>query len=538
MRVVGDDLQNWGRQVLTLMNSTELSVRSMSVDFIVSLLGGVYNEIGSVDVVSLAFMTVLPEVAAREIALYHLSGLTETMDDVEVTLWPIRRAFADVEETNPDDDDRVDRQLVPSITTLCRTGQAILDGVLVELRLKGFNSADLLKKQASQSAATTSSKGCCQLNKTLFDADEESVLEAASFFFPETSMPQKVRWLLTLRDLHISKSQWAEAAETLILAANTMIDSLPHLSETWRPWQFDLWNNFKSSPWLASIGLPNELQALGNETVAEFSSSFLEPTGLTHASTNRISIEKVSTTLSSIVDQAFLAFDQECGSQDMAYDHFESLLNKLSPMIANNNRNFRSQDVTFLRHVRGSICAKLARLDKDSNKVGHRIGPQKYVRVILRGTKPIRFKESTTIPTYLEWNSPSICRVPVSDLSKAKQAMSKSPMKSEDECICSVFAEKYISALKAAGDIVSVILRIGDTSDISDGDPNTFLDIAVVQMKQQSRSSVGKSRKFVLKNSSTGVVSFGITEFNVAHKFPHALSRQRSLTNSVVAGRI
>jgi hypothetical protein len=123
IRVVGNDLQNWGRVIVTLMNSTELSVRSMAVDFIVSLLGGVYTEIGNVDDIFLVFLTVLPEVSAREIALYSLSGLTKTIDDVEVTLWPMRRAFADIEETDSEDDDRIDAQLVPLLVSFCRTGQ-------------------------------------------------------------------------------------------------------------------------------------------------------------------------------------------------------------------------------------------------------------------------------------------------------------------------------------------------------------------------------------------------------------------------------
>ena len=35
-----------------------------------------------------------------------------------------------------------------------------------------------------------------------------------------------------------------------------------------------------------------------------------------------------------------------------------------------------------------------------------------YVRLVLSGTKPKRFQESTTLPTFLDWNTPCICRVP------------------------------------------------------------------------------------------------------------------------------
>ena len=531
MRVVGDGLQHWSRVVLTLMNSTELSVRSMAVDFTVSLLGAVYNDRGSVDDIALVFLTVLPEVAAREIALFNLSGLTKTMDDVEVTLWPIRRAFADIEETSPDDDERVDPQLMPIILTICRTGQAILDSVLVELRLKGFDSYSLLKTMSSLSRNKTSTKDDCL--KTLFDADEESVLEAASFFSTETGMPQKIRWLLTLRDLHISKSQWAEAAEALILSANSIIDSMAHITDIWRPWTFNLWKDYRKAPWLSNIGLSTEHS--GNEFVMEFAESFLEPPGLVQVSTNRFSIETMCSTLSSIVDQAFLSFNQEDGLQDLAYLHFETLLNRISLIITNQDRKLRSNDIALLRRVRGNICTKLARCDKDSNvQSSTSIAHQKYVRIVLRGNKPIRFKESTTIPTYFEWNMPSICRVPISEVSKARKVAESSPMKSEDECVCTVFAEKYMSALKEAGGISSAILRIGATEDIAADDPTTFLDIDIVQMKQQSRSEM-KSRKFYLRNDTNAVVSFGTTEYTVAHKFPHVLSRQRSIANDIVS---
>ena len=131
---------------------------------------------------------------------------------------------------------------------------------------------------------------------------------------------------------------------------------------------------------------------------------------------------------------------------------------------------------------------------------------------------------STTIPTYLEWNMPSICRVPLPVLSKAKQMMPNNPMKSEDECICSAFSEKYVLALRDSGAASSIMLRIGETDEVLEEDPNTYLDITIVQMKQPPRFG-GKSRKFLRKISGT-------TEF-VAHRCPHVLSRQRSLVNEV-----
>ena len=40
-----------------------------------------------------------------------------------------------------------------------------------------------------------------------FDADEESLFEAASFFMPETSPIQRLRWLDTLKCLHEDNGQ-------------------------------------------------------------------------------------------------------------------------------------------------------------------------------------------------------------------------------------------------------------------------------------------------------------------------------------------
>ena len=51
--VVGDSLQHWIRVILTLMNSISLSVRSISVDFVISLLGETYKGKGNIDEVSI-----------------------------------------------------------------------------------------------------------------------------------------------------------------------------------------------------------------------------------------------------------------------------------------------------------------------------------------------------------------------------------------------------------------------------------------------------------------------------------------------------
>jgi hypothetical protein len=137
LEIAGGSLQHWIRVILSLMNSVALSVRSISVDFVVSLLGSAFDLLGNIDELALIFATLLPEVVAREIALNSVSGHVKNLEDVEKAVWPIRRSFADVEDTNPLDDDRVDPQLAPVLSVFCRACQAVIDGVLIEMRLQG-----------------------------------------------------------------------------------------------------------------------------------------------------------------------------------------------------------------------------------------------------------------------------------------------------------------------------------------------------------------------------------------------------------------
>jgi len=133
---------------------TECRAASMPVSlFSFSLLCGIYEDFGGIDSVSLCFLSIMPEVVAREIALFSVSGQIESMENVESSLWPLRRALADVEETNPFDDEWVNPQLLPSLTTLCRTAQAIIDGVLVEIRLRCSSNLDLDEISRAQRVA-------------------------------------------------------------------------------------------------------------------------------------------------------------------------------------------------------------------------------------------------------------------------------------------------------------------------------------------------------------------------------------------------
>lgn len=516
------------------MNSKELSIRSMAVDFLVSLLAGAYQEFGSIDQISLPLLTVLPEVVAREIALCSVGGLIESIDNAETSLWPLRRALADVEETNPLDDDRVDPQMLPSLTTLCRTGQAIIDCVLVEIRLRCSSELDIGKISKAQRSAPLVT-GFRQVKdlpvNAVFDADEESVLEAASFFSHETSMLQKLRWLLTLRDLHVAKGQWAEVAQVMVLCAESLLKSLDHLQTHWQPSPFVLWNDHQRSPWISTVGVPGSQKA--NDSVIDFAHAFLEPNimiQLRGPATPKypLSVEGVCSTLTSVIDQIEFAFTEEGGMEELACSQMEELLNMVTNTISDESKVNRSKAIAALRRVRASICSKLAKFSEVGSGLARDVdrGAQIYIRIVLQGNKPCRFQESTAIPTSFEWNVPSICRVSKLTLVGAARMKQQDPTSSWEECICRSFAWPLIEALRHGDAKRAIVLVTGGSNELAStvDETKTVISASVIQKKGNY-----KSRRFFVRHSKNTV-----TEYTVAHRFPHWLSKQRSLITSEI----
>lgn len=520
-----------------MMNSTELSVRSMAVDFLVSLLAGVFHEFGSIDQISLVFLTVLPEIAAREIALCSVSGLITSMENVEASLWPLRRALADVEETNPLEDDRIDPQLLPSLTTLCRTGQAIIDSVLVEIRLRYSSElklGEISKAQFSAPLVTGYRQVIGLPAYAVFDADEESVLEAASFFSHESSLPQKLRWLLTLRDVHVAKGQWAEVAQVLILCAECLLKSLDHLQTCWQPSRFDLWNDYHQSPWISEVGLQCSHESQGNTVVMDFAHSFLEPNIIIQergpmTPKYLLTGESICSTLTSVIDQIEFAYAEEGGLEDLACSQMEQLLTMVTSIISDESKGHPAKSSAALRRARASICSKLAQfsdvgisLERERDR-----GAQIYIRIVLYGNKPCRFQESTAIPTSFEWGMPSICRVSKRTLVGAARMKQADPANSWEECICRTYARPLIEALRNVDRERAIVLVTGgahhETAGMTADETKTYISVAVIQKKGT------KSRRFFVRNSRNYV-----TEYTVAHRFPHCSSRQRSLITSVI----
>lgn len=453
----GASMQHWLRIMLTLMNSTSLSVRSVAVDFMVSLLGATYNAKGNIDEIGIMLATVLPEVVAREIALYSVNGLIRSIEDVERAAWPLRRALADIEEANPLDDDRVDPFLSPLLSTLCRACQAIIDGVLIELRLTGRECTIVGSKVQMRD-------GDCYI----FDADEESLYEAASFFVPETAPLQKLRWLFTLTRLHEAKGQWVEAAETLILCARTASDSIPHINSVWRPSRFVLWYDSRRSLWLSTVGKDMGRPDRGHEQVMQFADVFLEPPSLVQEVPSKSqssklplpSIQEMCNILTYATKQAVSNYLKEVGMEELASSRLEVLLQTV--MLVTDDHNMKSfsnpkkntvaarkrtaDEIAALRRSSAVLNGELTKLAEsfvsDTGSSPRKSSPkddfrrrQYYVRVILSGKKPHRFLESTTIPTFLEWNNPCICRVPQRVIESVVASGARDPARMEERIV-------------------------------------------------------------------------------------------------------
>jgi hypothetical protein len=589
------------------MNSTSLAVRSISVDFMLSLLGSAFDLLGNVDDILLTFMTILPEVVGREIGLYSVDGHVNSAEDLERSIWPMRRSFADLEDANPLDDDRIDPELSPILKHVCRASQAVLDGVLVELRLK----KDKCKVVGTQIRPAPK-------ESVAFDADEESLVEAANFFLPETGPLQRIRWLRTLKSLHESKGQWLEAAEALMDCANTISDAIPHLDNIWRPSTFQLWSDARRSTWIETIGQELGHPDRGNAgkqafscchhlfspiipysfvltwcfhpplAVMAFSNELLEPSSLMdpkNGSTREKTIQKptmaaMCTMLTTVTKEAVQLYLREGGMEELAYSRLESLLKILMGVVGDqgslrmeNRRHGRFVSVeskkrlieneALLRRATATLSALLVSLLVQEETAGETDAVQLptcagkapfYLLVTISGTKPTRFQESTTLPTFLDWNSPSVCRVSnnIIDLAKKKHGDNVGSMKKQ---ICLEFGQALKAALERDMPAGSVQLCTDfDTSDSRTRDPaKTYLDITVLHtdlemMMMECRSQRHSSSRVETKSffyrkpepvpshlqESGGVA--GLVEVTVAHSFPSILSRQRALLTSEIRG--
>jgi hypothetical protein len=556
--VTGSSFQHWARVVLSLMNSISLSVRSIATDFIVSLLGNLYGSQGNVESILLIFASVLPEVAAREVALYSVSGHIFTFEDISKSLWPLRRSIADLGDANPIDDDRVDPQLAPILTLFCRSCQAILDGVLVEMRLRGDHFY-----------VVGNEIDCSDSKYSRFDSDEESLFEAATFFLPEIAPMQRLRWLHTLKILHESKEQWVEAAETLLMCAHTILDSIHHLRYCWRPERFALWSDIGRAKWLESIGERVGHPDHGNLAVMEFASDFLEPSQFfgiplneaANGALHQLTISKMCKLLEVVATEGVRLYLCEPGSDELAYSRLESMLQILMSIVRDHNlkgsgrimsrgigrtvRTKHMEEQASFRNVVASISENMAKmvdrlfcstnfvsLTSSSSSIQasgeqgtkHIDFKSSFVVMKISGSKPPRFLESTALPAFLEWGKPCVCRVPTSILDRVATKSSKG--------ICEEFAAPFLDALNKECGKERVLLLTVDTIELRTD--VTVLEVFPAEIVDTESNidlalpSRLRYKHFIYKQN------FSLMETTVAHYFPCALSRQRSVMTTTI----
>jgi hypothetical protein len=585
LEVASDNLQHWIRVTLGLMNSTSLSVRSIAVDFVLSLLGSAFDLLANIDGILLVFVTVLPEVAAREIALFSVDGHVAVFDDLERSIWPLRRSFADLEDANPLDDDRIDPELSTILTSWCRVSQAVLDSVLIELRLRK-GQCFVVGKRVEVSSIKTST----------FDADEESVWEAASFFVAETGPMQRIRWLHTLKALHESKGQWVEAAETMICCSSTICDAIPHLQQVWRPSRFLLWSDSRRSTWLQTVGEEMGHPDRGNAAVVSFSDEFLEPRSMLGPSAIRSKSGKLQqptlsamcTMLTAVTQEAVKLYQREDGGMDeIIYARVEKLLLNVLNVLSDHGsldvrfsprmRSISPREIeeqALLRSVSISLSGEMTKLaerllliiqDEPGNSTGAMIRQSKtvqgsqamkcsfYVLVSISGIKPPRFQESTTLPTFLVWNTPCVMRVPQHLVNSARLA-SRDDLQQLARNLC-LDVGKLLQQAIVHESVSRVELRLDfDQSNNTgcDHSNTTFIDVTLLHTDVESmkfpfdfNSGALETKRFFYKrldpllsdqekaiHSPQWGKATTLVEVTVAHTFPSVLSRQRALLTS------
>lgn len=204
---------------------------------------------------------------------------------------------------------------------------------------------------------------------------------------------------------------------------------------------------------------------------------------------------------------------------------------------------------------------------------------QYYIRLLLLGKKPERFLESTTIPTFLEWGSPVICRVPKYIVTRAIAGVTKKH--SLQDRICQYYSEAIVAALSSDPGIKCSFVEHAPTDAEleANNETKTFAVITMVHLAASSSFSGGGtvvaasstmslsaggdltmaagSKRFFFRSkvattprnnlmtspSSHGggrakaTWTMGFVETMVARRFPCALSRQRSIiTSEYVSG--
>jgi hypothetical protein len=344
----------------------------------------------------------------------------------------------------------------------------------------------------------------------------------------------------------------------------------------------------------------------GNAQVMIFAGSFLEPDWLIPSNEKAVTtmklpqpnLQDMCSLLTSVSKDAVSMYSLEGGVAGLAYMRLESLLRLVMAVLDNHETNSvrfgkeNNLNAMLLRKkfVEEESCFRkvLASITGDMTKLAEKLllivqddaqnGPAEssskskrtesiqdkpyYVRLVLSGTKPKRFQESTTLPTFLEWNTPCICRVP-KDI--VQQTLSSVPKESSrlETVMCTRFCRLIRDGLLQEDVDGSnlVAFRVGgggSTETVNNGSSSsaTTIDVGFVYGDSSSSTSsysivddaddntgglfYNESRHFRYYKSSTTrndgtSTTTSFVEMTVANTFPCPLSRQKSvLTNEFI----
>jgi len=337
--------------------------------------------------------------------------------------------------------------------------------------------------------------------------------------------------------------------------------------------------------WLSTVGEEIGNPEQGNVQVMTFANSFLEPEGLVKADEilqnlklPRPTLSHMSSLLISISKEAVTMYSREGSMDATAYKQLVSLLQIVMDVLDDHEfvslhvsgvglnaileRKQYVEEVTCLRKVIASITADMTKLaervllvaqdvpisSKSSSHTSNNIQPPSvdrpyYVRLLLSGKKPRRFEESTSLPTFIEWDKPCICRVP----KKVIQEAIKFEMKYSDlpeTAICNAYGKSIRNALLQDLDAIEIVFGTGTPKPEEINEEKTYINIDVVLGECMSSNKAGipdgldyNYRRFLYKKPTDFEQGGARTcvQMTVANSFPCPLSRQRSmLTNEFV----
>jgi hypothetical protein len=276
----------------------------------------------------------------------------------------------------------------------------------------------------------------------------------------------------------------------------------------------------------------------------------------------------------SISKEAIAMYSREGGMDVTAYTQLESLLRIVLDVL--DDHEYASgagvndvlqqkqfvEEMTCLRKIIASITADMTNLAEslllvasdeptslETSKISDEKNPTSedcpyYVRLLLSGKKPRRFEESTSLPTFIEWDKPCICRVPKKLIQQAIKSKEKNSNLSEI-AICNAYGNSIRNALLQDLDATEIVFCTGTHEPDVTNEEKTYVKIDIVRAECMGSTKRGlhdgfgyNYRRFLYSktmNPDQGV-AMSYVQMTVAKAFPCPLSRQRSMhTNEFVS---